>query len=115
MIQTTITSIGEHAIGDEPLLLVFDDSATHVLKEYSLIQAVPEATFDVKKGSTIAFGNEIFTVTHVGKTANENLNSIGHATMAFEAVPLEDSIANGIYLTPHHLPKVTEGMIIQYA
>ena len=52
----------------------------------------------------------------VGSFANSNLQSIAHSTLIFADAPTDedDVIRNGVYLTPHQLPKITIGTTIDY-
>ena len=51
-----------------------------------------------------------------GFFANSNLQSIAHSTLIFADAPTDedDVIRNGVYLTPHQLPKITIGTTIDY-
>lgn len=115
MKRSQIISIGSQAISEEPLLLLFDSTATASLKEYSLIQEWEETgALELKTGDVVKVDEQRYTIDYVGPLANQNLKDIGHVTFVFDAVPTEDQIANGLYLTPHRLPEVKVGTIITY-
>lgn len=56
MIQAKITEIGTEAINkEEPMLILFDKTATAALRKYSVIQEVSkDEPFSLKAGGTIA-------------------------------------------------------------
>lgn len=115
MIQAIVKQIGPQAITDEAILILFDETATDALKQYSIIQEVAGSTaFDLQEKDTISFDDQEYTITHVGSMANHNLTDISHVTLIFAKPPEVDGIANGIYLTPEKLPVISEGTVIKY-
>lgn len=115
MKRSQVISIGAQAIGEEPLLLLFDQTATRSLKEYSIVQEwEDEAALQLKAGDTVKFDDQLYTIAWVGPSANNNLNEIAHVSLVFTDVPAEDQIANGLYLTPHSLPEIKIGTTITY-
>ena len=107
MIQAKITEIGTEAINkEEPMLILFDKTATAALRKYSVIQEVSkDEPFSLKAGGTIDY---------VGPMANGNLKTVAHVSLIFDACPEEGQIANGIYLHPHRLPAIGLGSQIFY-
>ena len=73
MIQATITEIGTEAINkEEPMLILFDKTATAALRKYSVIQEVSkDEPFSLKAGGTITFDDQ---------SCNRCLN---HRTLSF--------------------------------
>ena len=100
--QATVTEIGKHAIDDsEKMIILFGETATDTLKQHAVIQSFPE-----KDQVTLAEGDHL----KIGDT------SIAHSTLIFADAPTDedDVIRNGVYLTPHQLPKITIGTTIDY-
>lgn len=64
MIQAKITEIGTEAINkEEPMLILFDKTATAALRKYSVIQEVSkDEPFSLKAGGTIAFDDQVYTI-----------------------------------------------------
>ncbi len=116
MIHATIKEIGAKAVSDqEPILILFDQTATSALRNYSVIQEInSKEAFQLKKDGTISFDQQEYTIEHVGTMANENLSSVGHVTLIFDRYVEDSGIANGIYLAPYHLPKIHIGTKINY-
>ncbi|MTD41669.1 PTS sorbitol transporter subunit IIA [Erwinia sp. CPCC 100877] len=114
--KAVVTEIGAHALDEkEPMIILFGESATEGLKEYSVIQKIQEdKPFEVKEGSVLKIDDQKYQVRHVGPFANANLNSIAHATLVFDEVPEEDVIVNGLYLSPKKLPAIHVGTILEY-
>ena len=98
MIQAKITEIGTEAINkEEPMLILFDKTATAALRKYSVIQEVSkDEPFSLKAGGTIAFDDQVYTIDYVGPMANGNLKTVAHVSLIFDACPEEGQIANGI-------------------
>lgn len=116
MIHATIKEIGENAVSEqEPILILFDRTATTTLRNYSVIQKITSTEkFSLKKGDSIFFDQQEYQIEHVGRLANENLNTVGHVTLIFDYYSEENSIVNGLYLTPHQLPEIHVGTQIKY-
>lgn len=116
MIHATIKEIGAKAVSDqEPILILFDQTATSALRNYSIIQEISsKEAFQLKKGGMISFDQQEYTIDYVGTMANENLTSVGHVTLIFESHTEDSGIANGIYLSPHQLPELHVGTEIKY-
>jgi len=116
MTQATISEIGTSAINsEEPMLILFDQSATSALRDYTIIQEFStKENFSLNQGDQISFDQQEYTIEHVGPLANENLTTVGHVTLVFEEPPAGDRIVNGIYLSPYQLPEITVGTTIDY-
>lgn len=114
--KAVIKEIGSHAFdGTEKMIILFGETATEALKEYSVIQGFEEkAPLELTVGDLIRIDEQEYTITEVGPFANSNLNSISHSTLVFEAAPEEDVIVNGLYLEPYELPQIEVGSIIEY-
>lgn len=113
MTKTEIIQIGEQAVNEEPLLILFGESVTPELAIHSIVQRKIDAQpFDLKVGSEIRFGEQKYQVTALGGLANQNLNEIGHATLFFKKS--ENESANGVYLEPEVVPTVEAGMEISF-
>ncbi|MBO1300825.1 MULTISPECIES: PTS glucitol/sorbitol transporter subunit IIA [unclassified Enterococcus] len=116
MTQATITEIGTSAINpEESMLILFDQSATSALRDYTIIQEFStKENFSLETNDWISFDHQEYTIEHVGPLANENLTTVGHVTLVFEEPPKGDKIVNGIYLSPYQLPEINVGTIINY-
>ena len=112
MATTTIKKIGAQAINDEKILILFGPSATKDLAEYSILQTMPSDSIELKIGSTLTFGDQTYHVTKVGPLVNQNLNQLSHATLLFQHS--DETIANGIYLSPEKLPVLKAEMKITF-
>lgn len=112
MATTTIEKIGAQAINEEQLLILFGPTATKDLAEYSILQTMPNEPIELKVGSTLLFGDQKYQVTKLGPVVNQNLNSLSHATVLFQAGTEE--VANGIYVSPAELPELKVGMKITF-
>ena len=84
MIQATITEIGTEAINkEEPMLILFDKTATAALRKYSVIQEVSkDEPFSLKAGGTITFDDQSYTIDYVGPMANGNLETVAHESIS---------------------------------
>lgn len=116
MIHATIKEIGTKAVSDqEPILILFDQTATSALRNYSIIQEISsKEVFELKKDGIISFDQQEYRIEYVGSMANENLTSVGHVTLIFDKHTKDSGIANGIYLSPHQLPELHVGTEIKY-
>ncbi|WP_430610184.1 PTS glucitol/sorbitol transporter subunit IIA [Enterococcus sp. DIV0876] len=116
MKQGTIKEIGAQAIdAKERMLIFFGEEASDALREYSVIQSLPEsAEVVVKKDDQILFGDQAYRVQYVGTVANQILQTIQHVTFVFDEVPAENQLSSAIYLTPSVLPTLAVGMKVTY-
>ncbi|WP_179394333.1 PTS glucitol/sorbitol transporter subunit IIA [Lacticaseibacillus absianus] len=118
-ITATIKAIGESALSPtDPLVILFDDSATPALRAVTLIQQFddPQAQRDLEMqaGDTLTIDGEDFAVTAVGKLANANLRSIGHVALVFAPQPAVDRLESALYLKPTSRPHFTVGTTLVY-
>lgn len=113
MSVTEITQIGENAINNENLLVLFGQTVTPDLLDASIVQQrISEEPIALKEGGKLIFGDQCYQILGVGPLANQNLNQIGHAIVFFQEEVGE--IPNGIYVSPTQLPQVEVGMKIFY-
>lgn len=117
MKKSVVQSVGKNAIRPkDPLIILFDESATEALKNVSVIHSFDENTqVELKVGGTITFGEQEYKITQVGPLANENLQAIGHVTVVFKEVAEDDEMANALYVEPFILPEIESGTVITYA
>ncbi len=118
MLESQVMSIGSEAISaDDPLLILFDETASDQLRKVSVIQRfsglLPE-NYDIAVGNKIKFDDQEYTVKYVGELVKSNILMIGHATLNFKDVP-ENPQQNAIYLEPYRLPQIKKGTIIKYS
>lgn len=114
--KTIVSEIGSQALSEkEPIVILFGETATPALRNYSVIQEIKDnEPVELKKAGKILFDGEEYTIQFVGKTANQNLQSIGHLTLIFDKVPEENQIVNGVYLTPYKVPAFKKNTEIIY-
>ncbi|KRL40557.1 PTS system, glucitol sorbitol-specific IIA component [Liquorilactobacillus nagelii DSM 13675] len=117
MLKAKIVEIGPEAISaDDPLLILFDETASSQLRHVSVVQrfiSPNEQHFSLKTGGQIKIDEQVYEVAYVGFLVADNMEMIGHATLFFEEVP-EQPQHNGIYLKPYQIPKLHVGSIISY-
>jgi PTS system glucitol/sorbitol-specific IIA component len=116
MKKGTIKEIGPQAIdSQERMIIFFGEEATDTLREYSVIQTIPDSqALVVKKEDQITFGDQTYQVQYVGTVANQILQTIQHVTFVFDEVPAEEPLSSAIYLTPTVLPNLEVGMQVAY-
>ena len=116
MKKGTIKEIGPQAIDSQERMIIFcGEEATDTLREYSVIQTIPDSqALVVTKGDQITFGDQTYQVQYVGTVVNQILQTIQHVTFVFDEVPAEDQLSSAIYLTPTVLPKLEVGMQVTY-
>ena len=112
--QSIITQIGPKAFSEEAILIFFDETATELLKEYTIIQEFQDEDFLLlSKGDKIAFGKSLYTIEKVGSKVIDQLKEIGHVSFFFGEAPEEDLI-NAITLKESKLPKLEVGTLVTY-
>lgn len=111
-----VQAIGPQAISKtEPILILFDETATASLQQIAIVQKFTSALTPVplQTGSHLAIDDQRYTVEYAGPLVEANLQSIGHATLYFTEVPAKP-MDNGLYLTPTSLPTIKVGSVITY-
>ncbi|MDT2815131.1 PTS glucitol/sorbitol transporter subunit IIA [Vagococcus carniphilus] len=115
--ESVVMSIGKEAISQkEPLLILFNESATEELRKFSVIQQFKSK--DIKKivvGDCLFFDDQKYTIKSVGPVANQHLEEMGHVSIVFKEAGSEDQLANALYVEPFELPNIKEGTVIRYA
>lgn len=119
VVTSQITAIGPSAVmPNDPLIILFDQTATPALKNVAVIQQFAQPKLMSKlvlaEGDQIAFDDQNYTVAYVGNVANQNLQTIGHITLLFSPVPASDRLGNGVYLTATTKPTIHVGSQIAY-
>lgn len=116
MMKSIVTSIGKEAVNkEEPILILFDETATEELKKFSIIQKfMTKELVEIEEGNTISFDEQEYQVVKVGPLANKSLEEMGHVTIVFQHLDIEHQLDNALYLEPSVLPKITEGTVITY-
>lgn len=115
--KSKVVHIGKDAISsDEPILVFFGEDATGAIRDVSIIQVFENeiTSFQFHIDDEIHFGNQIYTVSYVGENVGQNLVELGHVTFVFDDFDPEHFLETSVYLTPHQLPTIEEGMEIQY-
>jgi PTS system glucitol/sorbitol-specific IIA component len=114
--QSRVIQIGEKAIDiKEPMIILFDESATEPLQLVSVIHRFvePREWFDLEDGDRILFDEQEYRISYIGTHVLNNLQALGHTTMIFKNWD-EERLETSIYLTPHILPTITDGTTITY-
>jgi len=113
--KAQIIEIGPKAIGDnEAILIFFNETATELLKEYTIIQRFVDDNWEeLVIGDKISFGEQVYTITHLGKNVLDQLRDLGHVSFFFGEAPKEELI-NAITLKEEKLPEISQGMNITY-
>lgn len=114
--KSKIVHVGKDAFSKEPILILFGEDATDAIRDVSLLQKFEEDIhdFQLQIGDHIYFGDQVYTITHIGKSVSANLMSLGHVTFVFKPFDPQNIIETSIYLSPHNLPEVAAGMTITY-
>lgn len=117
MKKAIVKSIGKEAISEkEPLIILFDESATEALKNFSVIQQFETKTEKaLTVGDSLSFDKQEYKIVQVGPLADENLASMGHVTLVFKEFDQDNKLDNALYLEPHELPTIQVGTVIQYS
>ncbi|WP_281164241.1 PTS glucitol/sorbitol transporter subunit IIA [Liquorilactobacillus sicerae] len=117
MLEAKVVEIGPEAVSPgDPLLILFDETASQQLRRVSIVQRFISANdngFHLQAGDQLLIDDQGYQVIHVGKLVENNMDAIGHATLFFEPVPKQPQ-HNGIYLTPYQLPQIKVGSLIRY-
>ncbi|MEG2254219.1 MAG: PTS glucitol/sorbitol transporter subunit IIA [Vagococcus sp.] len=116
MKKSVVTHIGEEAISvKDPLIILFDNSATEALKAVSVIQEFEtKEELELIVGGKLLFDEQEYSIKQVGPIANDNLKSMGHVTVFFKEITEDDMSANAVYVEPYIVPEIKKGTIISY-
>ena len=106
MIKSEVIEIGAKAVSkDEPMVILFDETASPRLREVSVIQRFEN---DAAKNYDLKIGSKIQIV-------ESNLTTIGHTVLNFKPVPEKEHLQeNVLYLEPHTIPVIKQGTQIIY-
>lgn len=117
-VKSTVTAIGAKALSaKDPMVIMFDESASTELREVAVIQKFASA--DAQQNLVLTTGDKLmidghnYEITHVGQLVNEHLRTIGHVTLIFGQVDIED-LQNAIYLSEKVKPDFQIGTEIIY-
>ncbi|MFD1318617.1 PTS glucitol/sorbitol transporter subunit IIA [Loigolactobacillus zhaoyuanensis] len=118
-VTSTVTAIGANALEtNDPLVILFDQTATPELQDIAVIQKFTDPTvmqqLTLAEGDVITIDTHTYTIAYVGDVANQNLQTIGHITLLFAPLPASDRLGNGIYLTNTVKPEFHVGTKISY-
>lgn len=115
--KSKITHIGKDAIDKtEPILVLFGEQASPAIKNVSILQLFEKEdyTFNLNEEDQITFGDQVYTIQHVGENVNANLQSLGHVTLVFQKFDHENFLETSVYVSPYELPELSKDMEIQY-
>ena len=106
MIKSEVIEIGAKAVSkDEPMVILFDETASPRLREVSVIQRFENdvaKNYDLKIGSKIQIDDQVYHVKYLGELVESNLTTIGHTVLNFKPVPEKEHLQeNVLYLEPH--------------
>lgn len=116
MLKSRITEIGElvPAFEEEMLLILFGPSATPELKTICVLHdfdSQPENM--LKPGTKMEIGDQQYTITQVGDTANKNFDELGHISIYFRTG--KNTILPGAVIAePEIFPKLQEKAVISF-
>lgn len=115
--KSKVIEIGELAImEEEPVLILFNDSAPPGLREVCIIhefeEEVPAELLRV--GSRIRFNDKEYEVVKLGHVANQTLQELGHVSLYFDLGEGEDVLPGSAALSPHVRPDIKVGDIIEF-
>lgn len=114
--KSKVIEIGELAImEEEPVLILFNDSAPPGLREVCIIHefegAVPAELLRV--GSRIRFNDQEYEVLKIGHVANQTLQELGHISLYFD-LGEEEILPGSAALSPHERPDIHVGDTIEF-
>lgn len=115
--KSKIIEVGELAImEEEPVLILFNDSAPPGLREVCIIHEFEEEVPAelLKEGSRIRFNDTEYEVIRIGHVANQTLQELGHISLYFDLNPDEDILPGSAALAPHVRPEVQVGDTIEF-
>lgn len=119
MIKSEVIEIGAKAVSkDEPMVILFDETASPRLREVSVIQRFENdvaKNYDLKIGSKIQIDDQVYHVKYLGELVESNLTTIGHTVLNFKPVPEKEHLQeNVLYLEPYTIPVIKQGTQIIY-
>lgn len=82
------------------LLILFNQSAPEDLKPFCVVTKENKLNGHVESGDVVTIADRTYEVTAVGDVANENLYSLGHASLCFDGAK-EAQLPGHIHLTPN--------------
>jgi len=85
--ETRVTGIGAKAsefITDNNMMILFGEGAPKDLVEYCYIIPMEKITGNIVPGGTFIVDNQTFAITAVGDVVKQNLETLGHITIAFD-------------------------------
>lgn len=116
-LTTKVLEIGElvSSFEEEMLLVLFGPKATDELKSISVIhefEQQPE-TDSLQVGTKIEIGENVYTITQVGSSANENFEELGHISIYFKS-GTDDLLPGAVLAEPEVFPTIEQGDVIKF-
>lgn len=111
MITSKVIEIGESVpeFEEEMLVILFGTSATPELKPISVVHELNETPNHIlQEGTKIQLGDQTYTVTQVGGSANQNFEELGHVSIYFRSGQ-EEVLPGAIIATPQIFPSINPG------
>ena len=88
--QTTITYIGEEALEEPNLIVLFLDTAPEDLKPYCVLHDGCVMSGNLQIGNTLSIGANQYQITDIGDVAEKNLQELGHVSLFFNKKNVEN-------------------------
>jgi glucitol/sorbitol PTS system EIIA component len=112
--QTTVTAIGPLAsqFAEEKMLVLFKENAPEELAEFCILHGENDLKETIREGDILSLDGRTYSVTAVGRTVNENLESLGHITLKFTGEE-EADLPGTLVLEDHEVQQLQVGSWIQ--
>ncbi|GMA50864.1 PTS sorbitol transporter subunit IIA [Alicyclobacillus contaminans] len=115
MWKSVVTHIGAMALEfvDDKVLVFFGPAAPDALRDVSIIHESAEPfSGSLCVGDKLVVDGQDYEISKVGTQAQGNLQELGHISVYFTDAP-DDILPGSIYVTPHRVPQVKLGSVIE--
>lgn len=117
VVKSKVIEIGElSTFDDEPVIILFNDTAPIGLREVCIIhefEETPPKDF-LKKGSKMIFNGKEYTIEKIGHVANETFYDLGHISLYFDYDEVSEVLPGSAFLSPKEKPILKEGDNIEF-
>jgi glucitol/sorbitol PTS system EIIA component len=117
MSETIITEIGSlvQSFEKEKILILFGPNAPQELREISVIHQFKSDVNDdlLVEDGKLYLGDQEYSITAVGSSANKNLKELGHISIYFSE-PSKDILPGAVFVAPYVFPKLKIGEVIRF-
>jgi len=117
MVKSKVIEIGElSTFDDEPVIILFNDTAPMGLREVCIIHEFEEAPPKdfLKEGSKMIFNGNEYTIEKIGHVANETFYDLGHISLYFDYDEESEVLPGSAFLSPKVKPILKEGDSIEF-